>query len=467
MDALKSIELKMRKAGLDCTAIRAFRQNYLALVAGETGMIPEKNLKPVEGLPEFETIRRAVPDTRAAELIAQTAVIKLNGGLGTGMGLEKAKSLIPVKNGLNFLDFTVRQILHLRKRYGVPLRFLLLNSYSTSGDSLEYLQTYPGLAGDLPLEFVQSRVPKLCVDSYLPVECPGQPDLEWCPPGHGDIYPTLAATGLLEVLERKGVRYLFISNADNLGADLDMSLLDYFASSDMPFLMEVAERTASDKKGGHLACRKEDGRLLLRESAQCMDEDAASFQDIVRHRYFNTNNLWIRVDRLRQELDANAGILTLPLIRNVKTADPRDKTSPRVFQLETAMGAAIQLFDGAGAVKVPRSRFAPVKSTSDLLALRSDAYIINENFTLTLAPERNGVPPDVRLEDEYYKVMDQFDAAFQAVVPSLLKCKSLALRGPIVCGDGVRVEGDVAVSNPGTKRRTWPAGVYRDQQVTL
>ncbi|MDD5262430.1 MAG: UTP--glucose-1-phosphate uridylyltransferase [Methylacidiphilales bacterium] len=468
MDALKLVELKMRQAGLGCTVIRAFRQNYLALVSGETGLIPEGSIQPVENLPRLEEFRREISNERASELVSQTVVFKLNGGLGTSMGLDKAKSLIEVKNGLNFLDFTARQILHLREKFHAPLRFLVLNSFNTSVDTLRHLQTYPDLGGgDLPLQLIQSKAPKLCADTLLPVEWPEQPELEWCPPGHGDLYPTLAACGLMEKFSRLGIRYLFISNSDNLGANLDLGLLDYFATSEIPFLMEVAERTASDKKGGHLARNAEDGRLLLRESAQCRDEDGAVFQDITRHRFFNTNNLWVRVDRLEQELKANGDVLPLPLIRNIKTVDPRNKKSPQVVQLETAMGAAIQLFEGAGAVVVPRRRFAPVKTTSDLLALRSDAYRINKDFTLELAPERNGVPPAIRLEDGHYKMMDSFELAFGDAVPSLKACQSLEIKGPVRCAGGVRVEGKVKILNSAPERKEWKAGVYRDAEVGL
>lgn len=80
-----------------------------------------------------------------------------------------------------------------------------------------------------------------------------------CPPGHGDIYPSLLGSGMLERLLSEGIQYLFVSNSDNLGATLDLQLLQHFASSGAPFMMEVCERTAADKKGGHLARRKADG----------------------------------------------------------------------------------------------------------------------------------------------------------------------------------------------------------------
>jgi UDP-N-acetylglucosamine pyrophosphorylase len=227
--------------------------------------------------------------------------------------------------------------------------------------------------------------------------------------------------------------------------------------------MEVTRRTAADRKGGHLAVRAADDRLLLREVAQCPDEDLQAFQDIDRHRYFNTNSLWLRLDLLKQQLAADAGVLPLPMIRNRKTVDPRDKHSPAVYQLETAMGAAIECFSGSAAIEVPRSRFAPVKSTSDLLALRSDAYEILTNGQVRLDPRRGGVPPVISLSDEYKLV----DSLPPLGVPSLLSCESLTVNGLMHFEDGVVIEGNVVFQHAGGSPARVPAGIYRDQTVVL
>ena len=226
--------------------------------------------------------------------------------------------------------------------------------------------------------------------------------------------------------------------------------------------MEVTRRTPSDSKGGHLAVRKADGRLLLREVAQCPREDLPSFQDIARHRYFNTNNLWIRLDLLKVALERNRGALPLPMIRNVKTVDPRDKNSPSVVQLETAMGAAIECFEGAAAIEVPRSRFAPVKTTADLLALRSDAYGIREDGQVRLADARNGIPPNISLSDDY-KLVDHLD---RLDTPSLIDCRSLTIRGPVRLESGVVVRGDVTFDNSSGKvPMIVKQGVYEDDTI--
>jgi len=461
MGNFAAFESKMTAAGMGDAAIRAFRRNYEALLRNETGMISEDTIAPASGLASFESIAASAPADAA--LLAQAVVIKLNGGLGTGMGLQGPKSLLPVREGVNFLDLMVRQILDLRETSGAPVRLLLMNSFSTSEDTLAHLEKYraAGLADASEVELMQNQIPKIDAATLDPIAWPADPDFEWCPPGHGDLYPALVGSGWLDRLLAEGVKYAFVSNSDNLGAILDPTILQYFADSGAPFLMEVTRRTAADRKGGHLAVRKSDGRLLLREVAQCPDADVDAFQDIDRHQYFNTNSLWLRLDLLKEQLAADSGVLPLPMIRNNKTVDPRDKKSPAVIQLEIAMGAAIECFEGSTAIDVPRSRFAPVKTTGDLLALRSDAYEILGNGQVRLAASRNGVPPVIALSDDY-KLVDQIEALG---VPSLINCHSLKISGPILISPGVIIEGDVEVTNTTPDRQTVEPGYYKNQVI--
>ena len=462
-DLPSQIRDKMVAAGLSSAAIDAFLFQYRKLELNEAGLIPEDSISPVRGLSSIgdEPIPNAVSD-----FADRTVVLKLNGGLGTGMGLEKAKSLLKVRDKLTFLDIIARQFLRLRSAVAPELRLLLMNSFSTSGDTAAALASYPQLGQPEQLELMQNKVPKIEAKSLAPVHWPQNPSLEWCPPGHGDIYPSLLGSGLLDRLLSEGKKFLFVSNSDNLGATLDLRLLEYFANSGSPFLMEVTSRTAADRKGGHLAQRNADQRLLLRESAQCPEEDSGTFQDIERYRYFNTNNLWIRLDSLRSELDRNNGFLPLPLIRNEKTIDPRDRSTPKVFQLETAMGAAIECFAGAGAVVVKRNRFSPVKTTSDLLAVRSDAYELDAEFRLLLRPERNGVPPMVRLSD-HYKLVDQFEPLVAFGLPSLVRCKSLTIEGKMEFEPGVEIVGEVKFVAQGEETKRISAGTYQDSEFVL
>jgi UDP-N-acetylglucosamine pyrophosphorylase len=457
---------KMRVAGIAEPTIAAFLGALKKVRAGDRGILPEAAITPITSFPKLDEIDEAAVADNA--MLRQLVVFKLNGGLGTSMGLDRTKSLIPVRGNDTFLDFTVRQMLRLRNRTGSRYpAFYLMNSLITRGETLEFLRRYPDLAGQDGVDFLQSMVPKVDPQTFAPVSWPQQPDLEWCPPGHGDFYPSILGCGLLDRLLNSGVRYAFVSNSDNLGANVDLRLLRYFAERDIPFLMEVARRTAADKKGGHLARRRETGRLLLRESAQSLKEEEARFQDIQRYCFFNTNNLWIRLDHVRTELQRNCGVLPLPLITNVKNVDPRNPATPKVLQLESAMGAAIECFDGADAIVVARSRFAPVKATVDLAALRSDAYLVTSDDRLELVPSRQGRPPLVDLDPEYYKVMASFEGFLPVGVPSLVACDSLKVTGPVELTPSVICQGTVEFHNASAQTKRAAPGVYNNQRVEL
>jgi UTP--glucose-1-phosphate uridylyltransferase len=461
IDGTKLVENKMREAGLSSAAVDAFLYQYRKLLDRDTGVIPEDSISPIDQLPGLnETPESSLPEN----LLAETVIFKLNGGLGTSMGLKRAKSLLAVPPGLTFLDVIVRQYLQTRSQYSARLGLYFMNSFNTSADTKVALARYPELGDPARLELLQSKAPKIDAESLLPALWPKNPQLEWCPPGHGDIYPSLLGSNLLESLLSEGKRFLFVSNADNLGATLDLRILGYFADSAAPFLMEVTRRTATDRKGGHLAKRNRDERLLLRESAQCREADEAAFQDIERHRFFNTNNLWIRLDALRRALADSNGFIPLPMIRNQKNIDPRDKSSPKVYQLETAMGAAIECFAGAGAIEVPRSRFAPVKTTNDLLAVRSDAYELDSRWRLRVRSERGGRPPIVQLSDEY-KLVDALEKLIEEGVPSLLRCDSVKIHGPWKFHGGVELVGTVSFVNDSGQRRWIEPGKYVDCEI--
>jgi UTP--glucose-1-phosphate uridylyltransferase len=403
--------------------------------------MPEDELDPVTDLPDAEELAPGEPP------LDQAVVIKLNGGLGTSMGMDRAKSLLPVKDGLAFLDVIARQVLALREASGARLPLVLMNSFYTRDDSLELLERYPELESDVPFDFVQHREPKLLVDGLRPVEWPDDPSLEWCPAGHGDIYPGMLTSGMLETLLDRGYRYAFVSNSDNLGAVFDPRILAWFAAQGLPFLSEVCDRTEADKKGGHIATLKETGGLILRETAQTPDEDMDAFTDVDRHPFFHVNNLWVDLRALDALLREREGVMGLPMIVNEKTVDPSDKSTPAVYQLETAMGAAIGVFEGARAIRVPRSRFVPVKKTSDLLVLRSDAYVLGERARIELREGRTK-PPIVDLDDEHFKLVDDFDAHFPEGPPSLAEADKLTVEGDVTFGRDVKVRGSAVVEGP-------------------
>src|SRR5436190_2069394 len=238
-EGLQAAEDKMRREGVPDAAIATFRHYYEQLVAGESGMLPDSELEPIDDIREAEA-----------------------------------------------------------------------------------LPAHPDIASDLPADFIQNKEPKVRVDDLHPVEWEPDPELEWCPPGHGDIYTALLTSGTLEQMLDAGYEYAFISNSDNLGAVLDPRILAWFAREEIPFLMEVTPKTEADRKGGHPARLRESGQLILRETAQTPDEDQESFRDIGKWTHVNTNNLWVDLRRLGDTLRERDGVLGLPMIVNKKTVDP-------------------------------------------------------------------------------------------------------------------------------------------------
>lgn len=435
---------KMVKENLPEIVMETFEYYYNKLLEGETGLLPETEIIPVEHLHEYEKLDDKYLQL-GQSLIDKSVIIKLNGGLGTSMGLSEAKSLLKIKGEETFLDIIAQQA-ELNK-----LRLVLMNSFNTQKKSLELLDNYPNLKNDLPLDFLQHKIPKIDAESYEPATYELNESLEWCPPGHGEIYTALVTSGMLRKLMRKGIRYAFISNSDNLGAVLDKKILGFFADNKFPFLMEVADRTESDKKGGHLA-KLLNGQLVLRESAQCPKQEMASFQDVEKYKYFNTNNIWIDLVELEKTMAANKNILGLPMIVNKKNVNPKDPNSKEVFQLETAMGSAISVFINSSALSVPRSRFAPVKTTDDLLGVRSDNYILTDDYRVIENPKRKLDPLVVSLDREFYKMVDDLDARIPSA-PSLVNCNSLKIIGDFKIGQNVKFIGDVSLKNENTAQK--------------
>ena len=443
-EGLQQARTKMSEAGVSEAAIDVFSHYYGELEAGATGLLREDTIAPLTDPPMLEDVE--IDEASAAEAIRKTVLIKLNGGLGTSMGMAEAKSLLPVRGGKSFLDLIVDQVRAARARYDAPLPVLFMNSFNTREDTLAALAAHDDLAVEgLPLDFLQSQEPKLRADDLTPVEWPADPRLEWCPPGHGDLYPSLLSTGVLQALVDAGFRYASVSNSDNLGAGPDATLAGWFAQSGAPYAAEVCRRTAMDRKGGHLAIRRQDGQLILRDTAQTAAEEMDYFTDEHRHPFFHCNNLWFDLEALLRVLMQRQGVLKLPLIRNAKTVDPKDSSSPEVIQIESAMGAAVEVFEGAQAICVPRRRFLPVKTTNELLLLRSDAYDVTDDGDLQLTIES---APVVELGSAFKKIGD-FEERFPAGVPSLKEAKRLRVDGDWTFGADVVVVGEGRLGDEG------------------
>ncbi len=439
----------MQAHGQPPEAIRAFAYYYELLARGEKGWIDSKQVQAVEILTDYEELDGFELIGHGA--IGKVVVLKLNGGLGTTMGLTGPRCLVPVQEGLTFLDITVDQVLYLRRQLNRQLPLLFMNSFHTQAATAQALHRCLPRSNGLPLTFEQHRMPKIDAETLQPVT--GRPQLAqaWCPPGHGDLYATLRTTGLLDLLTAQGYEYVFVSNADNLGAVLDLRILGYMVECQVPMLMEAAYRTLSDRKGGHLS-KGTNGQLVIREFAQCPPTERDQFQDIRTFPYFNTNNIWLHLPSLRDYLAEQDGFMRLVPIFNRKPLDPRKPAGRQIIQLESALGSAISVFPGATAIRVPRSRFLPVKRCEDLLVMQSDVYQVNLQSRFIMNPKRLTAtpprrPPQVDLDPRFYGTYDRLRARFPQGAPSMVNCASLRIEGDVIFGRDIRLEGHVVITN--------------------
>jgi UTP--glucose-1-phosphate uridylyltransferase len=437
---------RFRRDGASPAVTRLFHKMYEAYRGGASGHVSWEDLQALgEGdLVEWAAVESPRLRDEGAALLGRVVWIVLNGGLGTSMRMDRAKSLVPVREGLSFLDLLARHVFALRERCGTQIPLVFMNSYATREDTLAALASYPRLqahgrdGGAIPLDFVQHRFPRIRAADGLPFGDPKSEDA-WAPPGHGDLYLALQDAGLLDRLLGEGIRWAFVSNADNLGAGLHSGILGFLAQRGLAFALEVTDRTAADVKGGTLVRNR--GRLELLEIAQVPEEHREDFQDPRRFPVFNTNNLWLDLAALRDKL--SAGGIDMPLIVNRKVVG-----GTPVVQLETAMGAAIGCFDRSVGIRVPRSRFAPVKTTDDLVVRRSDLYRPGESSPLAENPgrDRSLGPPLVRLDPEYFGSVDGLELRVPHPL-GLLQARALLVKGDVRFGEGVRVEGEVRLEN--------------------
>ncbi len=441
---------KMRKAGMAQSVIDLFCQYYDHLAQGNYGKILEEGLEPVSygSLPKLQDI---VEYRETGEkVLSKCAIIKLNGGLGTSMGLSGPKSFLPVKDDNRFIDIATEQVRYLHKESGCKIPFILMNSSVTRTESDRFMENEEDiLRGDIPFSFIHNSHPKVVAETLEPATQNSNPAMEWNPAGHGDIYTALHSTTILDKLLEAGIEYCFISNIDNLGATFDLSLLGYFAEKKFPFMMEVCHRREMDKKGGHLAKAKGAG-FVLRERAQALDSEIDQFEDITKYSYFNSNSIWVNITFLKKLLDEK-GAIELPLIANKKYLNPQDNNSPEVYQIETAMGSAISLFEGATAIEIPQERFRPVKKSNDLHLLWSDRFALSEEGYIE---ERNGVTKSINLEldNNYFAMYHDLKERVKATPPSLKKCTSLTIIGDFAFGEQITFIGSVTLKNESSKQ---------------
>lgn len=389
------------------------------------------------------------------KLLDKLVVLKLNGGLGTTMGCTGPKSVIEVRNGLTFLDLIVVQIESLNSKYGCSVPLLLMNSFNTHDDTQKIVEKY----ADSNIEihtFNQSQYPRLVVEDLMPLPSKGNTSKDgWYPPGHGDVFPSLRNSGKLDALLSQGKEYVFVANSDNLGAVVDLKILNHLIRNKNEYCMEVTPKTLADVKGGTLISYE--GKVQLLEIAQVPDEHVNEFKSIEKFKIFNTNNLWVNLSAIKRLVEADA--LKMEIIPNPKEVD-----GIKVLQLETAAGAAIKFFDNAIGINVPRSRFLPVKATSDLLLVQSDLYTLNDGFVIRNPARANPANPSIDLGPEFKKVAN-FLSRFKSI-PSILKLDSLKVTGDVWFGVGVVLKGKVVITaKSGVKLEIPDGAVIENKEI--
>lgn len=368
------------------------------------------------------------------------AVLKLNGGLGTSMGCVGPKSVIEVRDGMSFLDLSVRQIEYLNRTYDVNVPFVLMNSFNTDDDTQNIIKKYEGHKIDI-LTFNQSRYPRILKDSLLPAPKKyDSPISDWYPPGHGDVFESLYNSGTLDKLIARGVEILFLSNVDNLGAVVDLRILQHMVETEAEYIMELTDKTKADVKGGTII--DYNGSVRLLEIAQVPKEHTNEFKSIKKFKYFNTNNIWLNLKAIKKIIERNE--LEMEIIPNNKTipADKKGESDISIVQLETAVGAAIRHFKNAHGVNVPRRRFLPVKTCSDLMLVKSDLYSLKHG-QLQIDPNRFGPAPLIKLGNDFKKVSD-FQKHISSI-PKIIELDHLTITGAVNLGRGVTLKGTVII----------------------
>lgn len=430
-------------------------RRYLTDKASGTTLDWEKIKSPSsDEVVDYSSIEHTEED---ADNLHKLAVLKLNGGLGTSMGCVGPKSVIEVRDGQSFLDLSVRQIEYLNRTYDADVPLLLMNSFNTNDDTAKVIKKYQGHRIRVKT-FNQSRFPRIFKDSLLPVPQSFDDDLNcWYPPGHGDLFESLVESGELDALLAQGREILFVSNGDNLGATVDIKILSHMLATGAEYIMELTDKTRADVKGGTLISY--DGQVRLLEIAQVPKEHVEEFKSIKKFKNFNTNNLWINLKAIKRLVEADA--IQSEIIPNDKSVTIKG-TDYNVLQLETAVGAAIRHFKGAHGVVVPRSRFLPVKTCSDLLLVKSDLFYL-EHGALKIDPSRYGANPLIKLGSHFKKV-----SGFQQRIPhmpKILELDHLTITGNVSIGKGVQLKGTVIIVCSDGQRIDIPNGSVLENVV--
>ena len=401
------------------------------------------------------------------ELLNKLVILRLNGGLGTSMGCKGPKSAIEVRNNLSFLDMAVRQVEFLNTKHGVDVPLVLMNSFNTDEETKRVLSRYMERHVTIKT-FRQSQFPRIGKATLQPLPAgrltPETAD-RWYPPGHGDVYTSLARCGLLRELIDKGKEYIFISNIDNLGATVDLSILYHLMENDVKFCMEVTHREKQDLLGGTLV--EHNGRPLLLEASGIDKVLGETLRRDARYDKFNTNNLWLNLRDLQAMVSVSKSLELPVILREKRIKDPSGDGEVACLSFETVAGSAISLFDNSLVVVVPRARFLPVKTTDDLFAVQSDLFTVRHG-TLQLSEQRHMLPavPTVKL-GPCFRTVEEYNKRLPFGVPDIIELEHLTVNGDVHFRNHVKLQGTVIIVAEGGQHIDICSGsVIRDKVIT-
>lgn len=394
----------------------------------------------------------SIPEIK--DFLDKVVILKLNGGLGIGMGLKGPKSAIEVYPGITFLDLTVMHVEHMNTKYFCDIPLVLMNSFNTDEETKKIIHKYAHSKVKITT-FQQSKYPRFYKDTLNPIPRPGAPfdPKEWYPPGSGDVFSSLKASGMLDKFIKEGKEYIFISNVENLGAVLDMKILAHVFSTKPEFALEVTDRISTDVTGGFLG--KVDGKVHLMELSQVPHEKISHFTPR-NYRYWNTNNLWVNLAAVQKVI--NDKTLELDFVVTNVTTDSRHQ-----ILLETPAGMAIQNFASSRAIHVPRIRYRPVKSTSQLMLAQSNIFQFHKGEMIMNPKREPATVPLIKLGEEFSKASGY--AQRLKSIPDLVELEHLTVSGDVHFGADITLKGTVIIVANHGERVDIPDGVILENKI--
>eukprot|EP00697_Spironema_sp_BW2_P002779 gnl/Spiro4/13701_TR7298_c0_g1_i1.p1 gnl/Spiro4/13701_TR7298_c0_g1~~gnl/Spiro4/13701_TR7298_c0_g1_i1.p1 ORF type:complete len:486 (-),score=-10.20 gnl/Spiro4/13701_TR7298_c0_g1_i1:4-1290(-) len=391
-------------------------------------------------------------------LLNRVAIVKLNGGLGITMGLNGPKSELELVQGKTFLDITIDQISNLNKKFESNVPLILMNSFNTSKITENSLNRY-SQSGVRIITFNQRKFPRLDTQTLNPVATSQMDKDCWYPPGHGDIYHSLFKEGIAQKLLDEKRDIIFVSNMDNPGAILDLRILYNVMDKDIPFTMEITDRKTTDIRGGIILQDHVTKDLRLVELSQ-VPKSKLEKLDPVKFDFWNTNNIWVNLNHLKNFFGPNAEKkLEMDVIINTRTVHApfslleqsqnnlntnfSEDQQDHYLQLEIPAGSAIQNFPKAKLLRVDRSRYRVVKTTSDLMIAQSNIFVWKDG-NMVMNPQRK-LPniPTIKWDQEFrlisgYKKRIPF-------LPNILHLDHLTVSGSVRFGKNVTLKGTVII----------------------